>query len=217
MSSIRPSKSDSDLYLTLWFPAYLLIYMIMEQCIPGSGWATQLPIDHSIPFCEWFLIPYGLWYPLLILLGVYLFFKDRPAFKRYMFFLASTFFISEIIWLLIPNVQHLRPARMPRDNVLTAIISILYAVDTNTNVFPSVHVVGSLGAILAVWDSNLKKRHPGMCWFVTLLSILICLSTVFIKQHSVLDVIAGGILSLLVAIWIYLPQGHLHLLKTKDD
>ena len=131
-----------------------------------------------------------------------------------MFFLAATFFISEIIWFIIPNVQHLRPANMPRDNALPSIISILYTVDTNTNVFPSVHVVGSLGAILAVWDSILKKHHPGICWFVTGLSILICLSTVFIKQHSVLDVTAGGVLSLLVAVWIYwkLPC----LLKGKD-
>ena len=214
MSSIRWIKANPDFCLTLWFPVYLLIYVIMEEHIPASGWATQLPIDHFITFCEWFLIPYSLWYPLLILLGVYLFGKDRPAFKRYMFFLAATFFISEIIWIIVPNVQHLRPARMPRDNALTAIISILYTVDTNTNVFPSVHVVGSLGAILAVWDSILKKHHPAVCWFVTGLSILICLSTVFIKQHSVLDVVAGGILSLLVAVWIYgkLPC----LLKGKD-
>lgn len=203
MSLIRWLKTNHDFFLTLWFPVYLLIYVIMEQYIPSSGWATQLPIDHFIPFCEWFLIPYGLWYPLLILLGVYLFVKDKPAFKRYMFFLAATFFISEIIWLMVPNVQHLRPVRMPRDNALTAIISVLYTVDTNTNVFPSVHVVGSLGAILAVWDSILKKHHPGICWFITGLSILICLSTVFIKQHSVLDVAAGGLLSLLVAAWTY--------------
>ena len=205
MSFNRRMQSNSDLYLTLWFPVYLLIYVIMEQYIPVSIWATQLPIDHSIPFCEWFLIPYGLWYPLLILLGVYLFQNDRPAFRRYMFFLAATFFISEMIWFLIPNVQYLRPAKMPRDNVLTTIISVLYTVDTNTNVFPSVHVVGSLGAILAVWDSVLKKRHPMICWLVTGLSILICLSTVLIKQHTILDVIAGVILSALVSLRIYVP------------
>ena len=203
MTLIRWLKTIPDACLPLWFPVYLLIYVIMEQHIPVSLWATQLPIDGYIPFCEWFLIPYGLWYPLLILLGVYLCRSDIPAFRRYMCFLAATFFISALIWLLLPNMQDLRPTTMPRENALTAVISLLYTVDTNTNVFPSVHVVGSLGAILAVWDSMLTHRHPGVCWSVTVLSLLICLSTVFIKQHSVLDVAAGVVLSLLVAVWIY--------------
>ena len=203
MALIRWLKTNPAFRLTLWVPAYLVLFLIVEQRIPSSVWVTQLPIDGFIPFCEWFLIPYVLWYPLLIFLGVYLCRSDIPAFRRYMCFLAATFFISALIWLLLPNMQDLRPMTMPRENALTAVISLLYTVDTNTNVFPSVHVVGSLGAILAVWDSMLKHRHPGVCWSVTVLSLLICLSTVFIKQHSVLDVAAGVILSLLAAVWIY--------------
>ena len=86
--------------------------------------------------------------------GAWLLFRDEAAFRRYMLFLAVTFFLSEAVWLLFPNGQDLRPAAMPRENPLTALVALLYRVDTNTNVFPSVHVVGSIGAALAVRDSQ---------------------------------------------------------------
>ena len=193
-----------DLRYALWFPLYLLTYLIMEQVTPASYWSSQIPIDQLIPFCEWFVIPYTLWYPLLIGVGVYLLLRAPASFRRYMWFLALTFFLSAAIWLLIPNGQDLRPITMPCDNLLTAMISVLYAIDTNTNVFPSVHVVGSLGAIFAVWDCRVLRRTCfWLCWAVSILAVLICLSTIFIKQHAVLDVVSGIILSLLVAFPIY--------------
>ena len=83
-------------------------------------------------------------------------------------------------------------------------IAAIYTVDTNTNVFPSVHVVGSVAAAWAVWECRSLRKHTSLCWAVTLLAGLICLSTLFIKQHSVLDVVSGLVLSLLAAIPIYL-------------
>ena len=129
--------------------------------------------------------------------GLYLLVRDREGFRRYMVFLALTFFLSELIWFLIPNGQDLRPSVMPRDNFLTRWVAGLYAIDTNTNVFPSVHVVGSVGAALAVWDSPRLRAHPLLRWGVPVLAALICISTLFIKQHSILDVVSGLVLSLL--------------------
>ncbi|MBD5147766.1 MAG: hypothetical protein HDT19_03125, partial [Oscillibacter sp.] len=105
------------------------------------------------------------------------------------------------LWLLFPNGQDLRPLAMPRDNPLTALAALLYQIDTNTNVFPSVHVVGSIGAALAVRGSRSIPRPA--CLGVELLAVLICLSTVFIKQHSVLDVAGGILLSAAAARPIY--------------
>lgn len=192
-----------DLQYALWLPIYLLSFALLEH-LPTSGyWATQLPVDAHIPFCEWFVIPYCLWYPLLVSVGLYLLLRDRDAFRRYMAFLALTFFISELVWFLIPNGQDLRPAVMPRDNLLTALVSGLYRIDTNTNVFPSVHVVGSIGAALAVWDCPALRRRKVICHLTDILAALICISTMFIKQHAVLDVLGGLALSLLAAAPIY--------------
>lgn len=192
-----------ELRYALWLPLYLLSFVLLERLSTGRYWATQLPLDARIPFCEWFVIPYCLWYPLLVAVGLYLLFRDQRAFRRYMLFLAATFFISELIWLLLPNGQDLRPAVMPRENLLTAVVSGLYRIDTNTNVFPSVHVVGAIGALLAVWDCPALRRRRTLCHLTGLLAALICVSTLFIKQHAVLDVCGGLTLSLLAAIPIY--------------
>lgn len=198
-----PSSPWRELRYALWLPVYLLSFFLLERLPAPHYWSTQLSVDARIPFCEWFVIPYCLWYPLLVAVGLYLLLRDRPAFRRYMAFLALTFFTSELIWLLVPNGQDLRPAVMPRDNALTALVAALYCIDTNTNVFPSVHVVGAIGAFLAVRDSSTLRRRKALCHGTAVLAALICLSTVFIKQHAVLDVLGGLALSLLAAVPVY--------------
>ena len=193
----------SELKYVLWLPFYLLSFLLIERLPQTSYWATQLPLDNCIPFCEWFVLFYCTWYPLLVAVGIYLLLRDAPAFRRYMVFLAVTFFASVLIWLLIPNGQDLRPQVLPRENLAAALIAALYRIDTNTNVFPSVHVVGSVGAALAVWDTPRLRSYLLLRWGVPVLAALICVSTLFIKQHSILDVAAGLVLSLLAAIPIY--------------
>lgn len=192
-----------DLKYTLWLPLYLLVFLALER-LPGRGyWATQLPIDAHIPFCEWFVIPYCLWYPFLIAVGLYLLCRDRAAFRRYMLFLGSTFLLSGLVWLVLPSGQDLRPAVFPRENPLTALIAGLYRIDTNTNVFPSVHVVGAVGGALAVWDCRGSENRRHLRRGAAALAVLICLSTVFIKQHTVLDVAGGLLLAGFVARRVY--------------
>lgn len=186
---------------TLWFPCYLLAYLLLER-LPNRPWhPTQLPLDRLVPFCPWFVIPYCLWYPLLAGTGVWLWLRRPAAFRRYMAFLAASFLLSALIWVLFPSIQNLRPAVLPQNSPLAALVAGLYRLDTPTNVFPSVHVVGSAGAALAVWDGA-GPRSP-LTWAAGILAALICLSTVFIKQHALADVAGGMALSLLVAVPIY--------------
>lgn len=192
-----------DLKYTLWLPLYLLLFLALERMPMERYWATQLPVDAHIPFCEWFVIPYCLWYPFLVIAGLYLLFRDRAAFRRYMLFLGVSFFFSELVWFLVPNGQDLRPALFPRENLLTALVAGLYRIDTNTNVFPSVHVLGSVGAALAVWDCRALEQKRRLRTGTALLAAAICLSTVFIKQHSVLDAVGGLMLGGLIARPVY--------------
>ena len=192
-----------DLKYTLWVPVYLLSFFTIERLVTTHYWPTQLPIDNLIPFCEWFVIPYCLWYFFLVATGLFLLLRDRPGFRRYMDFLALTFFLSEAIWLLVPNGQDLRPLVMPRSNLLTQLVAALYRADTNTNVFPSVHVVGAMGAAWALQRTPALQHRPLLRKAASILAVLICLSTLFIKQHSVLDVLGGLLLSLAVGLPLY--------------
>jgi membrane-associated phospholipid phosphatase len=85
-------------------------------------------------------------------------------------------------------------------------LSNIYRMDTATNVFPSIHVFNSVGALIAINKS--EKLHP-IKWlqgFVLVLTVLICLSTVFLKQHSVLDVIGGLGLNIIMYFIVYVPS-----------
>ena len=136
----------------------------------------------KIPFLEGFAPFYASWSVLLCILGIYLIIKDGEGFRRYMWSIMVTFLISTLICALIPNGQDLRPAVMPRDNIFCDLVAYTYSLDTNTNVFPSVHVVGVIDAWFAVWYTR---------------GLIVIASTLFIKQHAVIDVVAGFVVGFL--------------------
>ncbi|MBQ2725171.1 MAG: phosphatase PAP2 family protein, partial [Clostridia bacterium] len=76
------------------------------------------------------------------------------------------------------------------DNLLTRFMAEFYRFDTNTNVCPSIHVIGSIGIWAAGWNAPKLQKIRWKAGF-TGVTILICLSTVFLKQHSVIDVMAA--------------------------
>jgi len=125
---------------------------------------------------------------------------DVRSFKNYMKFLSISMTISTVIFIVYPSCQNLRPEQLPRDNLLTRIVQLLYAIDTNTNVFPSEHAIGALVVLLSSLHTK-GLRSPLKTTVITVLTILICMSTVFLKQHSILDVIAAIPITLF-AYWI---------------
>lgn len=68
---------------------------------------------------------------------------------------------------------------------------MIYSMDTPTNVLPSIHVYNSIGAMAAIAHSTSLKKHRGVQIGSYVLGILIIFSTVFLKQHSITDVIAA--------------------------
>ena len=93
--------------------------------------------------------------------------------------------LAMAVYIIYPSCQNLRPQVFPRENVLSSLVGFLYAFDTNTGVFPSLHCAYSLG-IASVWMRE-KSVSKWCKTFVVISVILICLSTMFIKQHSALD------------------------------
>ena len=190
-----------ELRYALWLPLYLTAFLLLETLPGRSYWSSQLPLDDFIPFVPCLAVPYCLWFPLLIGVGAWLWLRRPEAFRRYMRFLAVTFFLSEVIWCFFPSVQNLRPALTGETGLFTSVIAGLYRVDTPTNVFPSVHVVGAIGAALAIQDG--AGNRPVLCRCGWVMAALICLSTVCIKQHALLDVLGGLVLSLAAAVPLY--------------
>lgn len=171
--------------LSFWI-LYLILYVVVEHAVTTDYWVSYLPLDDKIPFCEYFIVPYCMWHPLLFLMTVYLAFYDVETFRKYMWFVLAGLVSAIVVCWIFPNGQDLRPAEFPRHNVFTWMVSRIYAADTNTNVCPSMHVIGCVGLVAACCESpGLRRRH--LQWVMIPLGVLICISTVFVKQHSILD------------------------------
>ena len=180
----------SHLKLLFGWVLYFAAYFLTENLIPVENChVIHCGLDDIIPFCEWFIIPYVLWYPLIIFSLGYFALYNVDSLKKLQTFIMITQLVATIIYIVYPNCQNLRPTEFTRDNILTDYIGFLYAFDTNTGVCPSLHCAYSIG-IASVW---LKEKDVSWAWkgFIVIFVILICLSTMFIKQHSAGDFFAA--------------------------
>ena len=105
-------------------------------------------------------------------------------------FIIVSYSLAIVIYMLFPNCQELRPVIFERENIFTKFLEGFYQFDTNTNVCPSIHVVGSVAVMLCGWDCK-SLNTAGWKTFFGISAFLISISTVFLKQHSVLDIIAA--------------------------
>ena len=192
----------SHLLLLLGWVGYFLMYTITETFIPAENChVIHCWLDDVIPFLEIFVIPYVLWYLLIVVSLGYFALYNIESFKKLQIFIMIVQALSMVVYILYPNRQDLRPEVFPRDNFFTDCIGFLYTFDTNTNVCPSCHVGYSLG-IASVW---LKKQDAAK-WVkvsVVVLVALICASTCFIKQHSAVDFFAALPVCLIAELLLY--------------
>lgn len=174
------------LWLLFWL-VYLVRYRILESLTPAAGYTViHCALDDHIPFCEWFLIFYASWYVVIVGMHLYTAIFDVDTCKRYTKFLVISMTISTIIIVLFPSCQELRPEVFPRDNFLTRVMGFIYTVDDNCGVFPSEHVIGAFAVLAAALHCK-TIRSPWTRIAIGVLVALIAMSTVFVKQHSVLD------------------------------
>ena len=174
-------------YLLFW-PVYGFFFLLVERLwIRESYTHVHCPLDDQIPFCEYFLIPYLLWFVFLIGIQIYTLLYDTESFIKFMKFIMVSYSLAVIIYMLFPNCQELRPVVFERDNLFTKFLEGFYQFDTNTNVCPSIHVIGSVAVMICGWNCK-SLNTPGWRIFLGFSAYLI---SIFLKQHSVLDICAA--------------------------
>lgn len=207
---LRPSNITSPqyrhLFLLLFWPMYCLAFNLVERVYKvDKYYPIYSELDDLVPFCEYFLIPYLFWFVFLAGMVLYTLLYDIDSFKKYMYFIMISYSVTIFIYIIFPNCQNLRPTEFANENIFTDIIAHYYQFDTNTNVCPSLHVIGSLAvACAAMHTKGFEKPWIKACFWVV--AILISISTVFVKQHSVIDVMAAVPLCLCVYGLVYKYQ-----------
>lgn len=175
------------------------IYLLANEAAQLVGVTPFLPkipaIDDAIPIVPIFIIPY-VW--------AYLFWAMAPmaaskcSFDHFLDYLAAYLFaciVGAIILTFAPTYMDRVAEGLydpARQGVLTRLMRFWYSLDGGDlayNLFPSFHCINSSISYLAVAGRKEVPKWFRVYSFITM--ILIFFSTVFVKQHFVVDVLAG--------------------------
>ncbi len=191
----------SHLKLLGWWLLYLIMYAVTGALVPSEEcFMVHSRLDDLIPFCEYFVVPYVLWYFLIIISLGYFALYNIENFKKLQKYMITVQFVSVAIFLIFPTTQ-VRAELGEIDNIFKGMVNCIYTVDNNTNACPSLHVAISI-AIASVW---VREKSVNLWWkiFMVAFAFLICMSTVFIKQHSIIDGFASVFVCLLAEYLIF--------------
>ncbi len=211
-------KEQKHWLLLLYFPIYLLWFAYLETTVRSHFHVINMKIDAYIPFCEYFIVPYLLWFGYIAVTIFHLGIYDKKEYYNLCAFLFTGMTIFLIVSTIYPNGHHLRPASFDRENIFTQLCRLLYQTDTPTNLFPSIHVYNSIGVHIAIIKSENTRNNKLICIGSGILMLSIVLSTVFLKQHSLFDMITGLLTALLIYQIVYVRswQKQFYLSKAKN-
>ena len=202
--------------LLMYGALYITWFSIIEKHRFSHYAVIHTVIDDKIPFVEAFIVPYYLWFFYVSLtLLFFLVTLDVEEYYKNFFFLITGMTLFLLISTFFPNMHHLRPIVMPRDNIFTSLVQIIYRKDTATNLWPSIHVYNSIGTMIAVRRSKRMKKPLKIA--SDILGVLIILSTMFVKQHSAYDVVTAILMAVFFYIFYYRTSAIENFCRRKEE
>ena len=177
----------------------LIVFALLERTIRTPDLWVHCQLDDLIPFCKYAIVPYILWFPWIPFTLFYLLYKaPREDFWRLCIPLFTGMTMTLLFYAIVPNGLALRPKYVPGTDIFAQLVRMIYRSDTPMNVCPSIHVFNSVTLMLAYYRSAIfdAPRRRWMRSAAMVLCVSISLSTILLKQHSVIDVVFGLLLAL---------------------
>lgn len=154
-------------------------------------------IDNAIPFKITAIIPYCIWYFLIFIIPYYYYKKDKDLISKYILSYVLITLIANIIFIFCPTTVN-RPIVTGND-ILSNMAKIVFYVDNNpVNCFPSLHC--AISFLWIIYTLQMKNTNKYFKIIISIISISIILSTLFIKQHVFIDMIGGICITSIVII-----------------
>lgn len=172
--------------LVMLVPLYLVIADVARNQNPSTP-ATAL--DTFFPLYPAWSLVYGSLYAFLIVLPV-LVVRQPEHIRHTVHAYLSVWVISYGVFLVYPTVAP-RPEEVLGDGFGVWGLRFLYGADPPYNCFPSIHVAHSFVSAL-----TLHRVHKRLGLIALFCATLVALSTLYTKQHYVVDVIVGMLLAL---------------------
>ncbi|MFC5528779.1 phosphatase PAP2 family protein [Cohnella yongneupensis] len=196
-------KKYAPLLSMLVFPFLGMMYAWTNGPVANQQVSKLLTsVDVAIPFVKFFALPYSVWIFYIYVCLIYFFFKEASVYYRALL----TYIVCALICYLIYSVFQ---TTVPRPVVtgtdpFSELVRFIYNRDQPYNCFPSIHCFSSYMVMRMVWTSSFRNK-----WNLTLITAMsstIIMSTLFVKQHVIMDALAGFLLVELVVPLIVLLE-----------
>lgn len=197
------NKVKYVLWMVLYGIFYFVSYSILEKEIVPTH-IIHCSLDDKIPFCEYFVIPYFLWFAFVLATVVYfgIFCESKREYACLAISLCFGMTVFLIVSAVYPNGHNLRP-ELEGNGIFMSAVRRLYSTDTSTNILPSIHVFNTVACWIALIKNNRCRKNKLVCVTTSILSISIIASTMFLKQHSAVDVIFAIVLNAMCYVLCY--------------
>ena len=203
-------RTHKYILLLLYWPVYLIGFFTIDR-LPLSHYVIVCGLDRLIPFNEYMVIPYALWFfwfPGWVFRFLWMSLKGASGEKRLAaedfvklaLVMFSSMTLSLITYLVWPNAVDLREP-IGRTNLCARAVELIREADTPYGVCPSIHIATIITELLVIRDSAQKILTPTVKIYSYIITALITWSTMAIKQHSIVDVAAGGLLAWILYIF----------------
>jgi len=186
---------ETDYFNNILFENFDFYFVKIESFIFGSQ--PSLDFSEYIPH-KWFseLMHFGYFSYYLFTIGVPLLFyvKKKQEFNKSMFIIISSFCAYYILFILFPSIgpqfyfEHSNTV-VPNGYIFDKVMYLIVKYgETETGAFPSSHVGMAIVFLILIW-----KNFRNYFTILLIPASLLVLSTVYLKAHYAIDVIAGGI------------------------
>ena len=130
---------------------------------------------------------------LLAAVTAMLWWYDTESYDKLCLMMFSGMTLCLIIYMVLPNGLDIRPTveEVGHSNIAMTLMQLIWKADASVNVCPSIHCQSSACMAIAFSGSTLAKDRPWLKVLAFGWAALICASTVFTKQHSIIDVFCG--------------------------
>ncbi len=173
-----------------------LYFVIGEMTRGQRTFAPEIAMDRALSVEPAWTLVYGSLYVFIVAMPL-LVVRQRELYRRAMQAYLMVMLVGYAGFLLYPTLAP-RPAQVPGEGFSAWTLRLVYSIDPPHGCFPSLHVAYSFVSALTCF-----RVHRGVGVVAGLWAALIGVSTLYTKQHYVVDVIAG-VLAAYGAYWLFL-------------
>lgn len=184
-------KKKGILSIIILLLVQAILYYIIKY-FQGTPNLIGTNFDKNFPFVKYFIYIYNSWYPFLFISLYKLYNNDKKTYKRFYIATLISIIIGNIIFIIYPTT--IERANFIVNDLSSYILDLTYKLDTPVNCLPSMHCMLCFIISYSTLSSNLKAKDKT---FIIIYSILIILSTLFVKQHVIYDIISSYIISII--------------------